>query len=110
MDEAARAALDSEYAALNARCAASSREAARVAATLRALPHAFKVDWLFNSAVKNNAALVRLLLADGLSPDSVDTLERQNAPFDGSQLARDPPAGGVGQVALRAPLLASRQS
>jgi ankyrin repeat protein len=73
MDEAARAALDSEYAALNARCAASSREAARVAATLRALPHAFKVDWLFNSAVKNNAALVRLLLADGLSPDSVDT-------------------------------------
>jgi hypothetical protein len=72
MSEAALAAQRAEDAALNARCAASPREAAQYAATLRRTPHAMKVTWLFNSAVSNHATLVRLGLADGLSPNTVD--------------------------------------
>ena len=71
MDEAAEAALRAEYAALNARCAASPREAANYAALLRRTPRAEKVVWLFNSAMFNHATLVRLLLADGLSPSTI---------------------------------------
>ena len=59
-----------EIAALNARCAASPREAALYAATLRRTPRAVKESWLFNSALDNHATLVWLLLADGLSPSS----------------------------------------
>jgi len=71
MSEAALAAQEAEIAALNARCAASPREAAQFAATLRRNPHAEKVKWLFNSAIDNHAALARLLLADGISPNTV---------------------------------------
>ena len=70
MSEAATAALRAENAALNARCAANPREAANFAARLRRIPHAHKVDFLFNSAIDNQATLVRLLLADGLSPST----------------------------------------
>jgi len=72
MSEAALAAQVAEYAALNARCAASPREAALFAAALRTTPHAEKAQWLVNCAVDNHAALVRLLLADGLSPNSTN--------------------------------------
>jgi len=69
MSEAATAALRAEDAALNARCAASPREAANYAALLRRTPRAAKERWLWNSAFFNHAALMRLLLADGLSPN-----------------------------------------
>jgi ankyrin repeat protein len=73
MSEAAMAAQTAEFAALNARCAASPREAALFAATLRRLPHAEKVKRLVDSAIDNHAALLRLMLADGLSPNTIDT-------------------------------------
>ena len=57
MSEAAMAAQDAEDAALNARCAASPREAANFAAQLRRTPHAQKVTRLINSAIANHAAL-----------------------------------------------------
>ena len=66
------AAQIADWAARNARCAASPREAAQFAATLRHAPHAEKENWLVNSTIHNYAALVRLLLADGLSPNTVD--------------------------------------
>jgi len=72
MSEAALAAQDAEFAALNARCAASPREAAHYTAFLRTRTHAEKVKRLFNSAINNHSALVRLLLADGLSPNTVN--------------------------------------
>ena len=59
-------------AALNARCAANPREAANFAASLRRTPHSDKVKGLFNSAFYNHATLVRLVLADGLSPSTTD--------------------------------------
>ena len=71
MSEAALAAQRAEDAALNARCAASPREAALFAATLRRTPHAQKVTRLINSAIFDNAALARLQLADGLSPNTI---------------------------------------
>jgi len=67
------AAQDAADAALNARCAASPREAALFAATLRRTPHAKKVMWFVNDTIDNHAALVRLQLADGLSPNTIDT-------------------------------------
>ena len=67
MSEAALAAQDAEFAALNARCAASPREAAHYPAFLRTRTPAEKVKWLVNSAILDHAALVRLKLADGLS-------------------------------------------
>jgi len=70
MEEAALAAQNAEYAALNARCAANPREAANYAALLRRTPRADKEGWLLNNALDNNATLVRLLLADGLSPST----------------------------------------
>ena len=70
MSEAALAAQIADWAARNARCAASPREAAQFAATLRHAPHAEKENWLVNSAIYNHAALVRLMLADGLSPNT----------------------------------------
>ena len=66
------AAQRAEFAALNARCAASPREAAQYAAFLRTRTHAEKVKWLFNSTIFNSATLVRLQLADGLSPNTID--------------------------------------
>ena len=72
MSEADEAALNAEWAALNACCAANPRDAAQFAATLRHAPHAEKENWLVNSTIHNYAALVRLLLADGLSPNSVN--------------------------------------
>ena len=71
MSEAAWAAQRVEDAALNARCAANPREAANFAAHLRRTPRAMKEHWLLNSALNNHATLVRLLLADGLSPNTV---------------------------------------
>ena len=71
MSEAALAAQDAQFAALNARCAASPREAAIFTAFLRTITHADKVKWLCNSVCNNHAALVRLLLADGLSPNTI---------------------------------------
>ena len=71
MSEAVIAAERAEYAALNARCAASPREAALFAAKLRRTPRAEKVNWLVNSAIANHAALARLMLADGLSPNTI---------------------------------------
>jgi len=68
MSEAAEAAQTAENAALNARYATSPHEAALFAAHLRRTPRADKVQWLLNSAFHNHATLVRLLLADGLSP------------------------------------------
>jgi ankyrin repeat protein len=62
--------MKAEYAAFNARCAADPREAANFAARLRRTPRAEKERWLLNSALYNHAALVRLLLADGLSPST----------------------------------------
>ena len=59
-----------EYDALNARCAANPHEAANFASLLRRTPRAAKVKRLFNSALFNHATLVRLLLADGLSPST----------------------------------------
>jgi len=70
MSEADVAAPNAEWAARNARCAANPREAAQFAATLRRTSHAGKLNWLFNSAIFNYAALVRLMLADGLSPNA----------------------------------------
>jgi len=78
MSGAATAALRAEDAALNARCAANPREAANFAALLRRTPRTKKVDMLFNSALNNSATLVRLLLADGLSP-------RTTTPEQGNQ-------------------------
>ena len=72
MSEATRAAERAEFDALNARCAASPREAALLAAKLRRTPHADKLIGLVNSAINNHAALARLLLADGLSPNTVE--------------------------------------
>jgi len=90
MDEAENA----EWAALNARCAASPREAANFAALLRRSPRAEKERWLWNSAHNNSAALVRLLLADGLSPNF--------ARADQSQLSPLPKAARNGSIdALR---------
>jgi len=71
MSEAAEAAALAEFAALNARCAANPREAATYAALLRRTPRAEKEHWLFNSVILNHVALVRLLLADGLSPSMI---------------------------------------
>ena len=71
MSDAALAAQDAEFAALNARCAANPREAANFAALLRRTPHTQKVTWLWNSALCNSATLVRLQLADGLSPRTI---------------------------------------
>ena len=65
-------ALEAELAALNARCAADPREAANYAALLRRTPHAEKLVWIFDRTKDNLPALVRLLLADGLSPNSVN--------------------------------------
>ena len=77
---AAQAALDGALdAALNARLAANPREAANYAARLRRIPHALKVKLLFNSALNNSAALVRLLLADGLSPSTTDPERGENS-------------------------------
>jgi len=39
---------------------------------LRRLPHADKVKWLVNSAIRDHTTLVRLMLADGLSPNTID--------------------------------------
>ena len=64
-------ALVAEFAALNAHCAVSPRDEANYAATLRRAPRGKKEGMLFNSAIYNYAALVRLLLADGLSPNTV---------------------------------------
>ena len=72
MYEAALAAERAEFAALNALCAASPRAAADYAALLRRTPRGTKVKWLFNSALDNNATLMRLLLAAGLSPSTTD--------------------------------------
>ena len=72
MSEADEAALNAEWAALNACCAANPRDAAQFAATLRHAPHAEKENWLVNSTIHNYAALVRLLLADGLSPNTIN--------------------------------------
>ena len=77
MDEAENA----EWAALNARCAASPREAANFAALLRRSPRAEKERWLWNSAHNNSAALVRLLLADGLSPNFARADQSQLSPL-----------------------------
>jgi len=71
MSEAALAARRAEDTALNACCAASPRDAAQYAAFLRTRTHAEKVKWLVNSAILDHAALVRLQLADGLSPNTV---------------------------------------
>jgi ankyrin repeat protein len=81
MSEAATAALRAENAALNARCAANPREAANFAARLRRIPHAHKVDFLFNSAIEKQATLVRLLLADGLSPNTTDPEQGDTMPL-----------------------------
>jgi len=70
MSEAALTAQRAEYDALNARCAANPHEAANFASLLRRTPRAAKVKRLFNSALFNHATLVRLLLADGLSPST----------------------------------------
>jgi len=70
MSEAALAAQTADNAALNARCAANPREAADYTALLRRTPHAMKLTFLFNSAIDNHAALTRLLLADGFSPNT----------------------------------------
>jgi len=64
-------ALEAEWAALNARCAASPREAANFAAGLRRTPRANKLVKLFNSTILNHSTLLRLLLADGFSPNTV---------------------------------------
>ena len=68
MDEAEIA----EFTAVNARCDASPRAAAHFAATLRTITHAEKESMLFNSTFLNYSTLVRLLLADGFSPNTVD--------------------------------------
>jgi len=65
------AALEADSTALNTLCAASPREAARFAAFLRTNTHATKVKCLLNSVISNHAALARLLLADGFSPNTV---------------------------------------
>ena len=72
------AALRAEYAALNARCAGSPRDAANYAATLRRTPRDAKERVLLNSAFSNSPTLVRLLLADGVSP-SVANLSQGNS-------------------------------
>ena len=73
MSEAAlRAEYDAEWAAIDGRCAANPREASLFAAFLRTRTHAEKVKWLFNDTIDNHAALVRLQLADGLSPNTID--------------------------------------
>jgi ankyrin repeat protein len=72
------AALRAGNVALNARCAANPREAANFAALLRRTPRAVKEDLLFNSAIDNLITLMRLLLADGFSPNTIDS-ERGNA-------------------------------
>jgi len=78
MSEGAVAALRAEYAALNARCAGSPRDAANYAATLRRTPRDAKERVLLNSAFSNSPTLVRLLLADGVSP-SVANLSQGNS-------------------------------
>jgi len=65
------AAAIAELAALNARCAASPFEAANYAALLRRTPRAEKGVWLFSHTFDNHSTLVRLLLADGFSPNTV---------------------------------------
>ena len=65
MSEAALAAQIAELTALNARLAANPREAANYAAALRRTPRAEKDHWLWNSALGNHVALVRLLLRRG---------------------------------------------
>jgi len=77
MSEAANSAVRAALAALNARCAANPREVANFAALLRRTPRAEKAEWLFNSAILNHASLVRLLLADGLSPSTTDPEQGQ---------------------------------
>jgi ankyrin repeat protein len=71
MSEAALAALRAECDALIARCAASRREAANFAARLRRTPRGVKEGILYTCAIRNHAALARLLLANGLSPSTV---------------------------------------
>jgi len=63
-------AENADWTALNARCAANPREAANFAALLRRTPRAVKGDLLFNSASDNLSTLMRLLLADGHSPNT----------------------------------------
>jgi len=70
------AAQRAEDAALNARCAAYPREAANYAARLRRTPHANKAKWLFNSTICDHSTLARLLLADGVSLNTVDAENR----------------------------------
>ena len=70
MSDAALAAQDAEFATLNARCATNPREAANFAARLRRTPRDMKERCLFNHALDNHDTLVRLLLADGLSPST----------------------------------------
>ena len=72
MSEAALAAQTAADAVRNARCASSPRKAAHYAAKLRTTAHAEKVKWLFNSAINDHSTLARLLLADGLSPSTID--------------------------------------
>jgi len=95
MSEAALAALRAEWAARNARCAASPREAANFAALLRRTSRAEKERWLWNRALCNHATLVRLLLADGLSPNFTPAdqshlsplhMAAQNGSFDALRL------------------------
>ena len=81
MSEAAQAAARAEYDVLNARCAASPREAANYAVMLRLSPRAEKDRWLFDSALYNSATLVRLLLANGLSPSTTNTGQSNMVPL-----------------------------
>ena len=61
--------------------AASAREAAQVAALLRSMPRAGKESWLLNSALLNYATLVRLLLADGMSPSTINAEQGNVTPL-----------------------------
>ena len=71
MSDAAWALELVEDEGLDGRCAADPREAARVAAALRARPSADKPSLLFYFAQRNCEKLVQLLLADGLSPNTI---------------------------------------
>jgi len=86
MDEAADAAVLAELAALNARCAANPREAANYAALLRRTRRDEKVRLLVSSALYNHATLVRLLLADGLSPNTINAEQGNATPLHAAAL------------------------
>ena len=75
------AAERAEYDVLNARCAASPREAANYAIMLRLSPRAEKDRWLFGSAFYNSATLVRLLLAEGVSPSTTNPGQSNGVPL-----------------------------